>query len=699
MPMRVWNVTQYQVTKVLRAEKLEADIRKRLYDAIGFDFINRLLITDDVPEECDEYTYKALALTLLACYATEQDLLSNVSMLGNVPFFNKVIGGAFSTAGKDESEIMIHEAYQCLMGLASIREGRDQLIEKGTVGTICRAFSENLYGEEMALQLVLSLVCVCGPATWQNDSKSQDILLNKLSGDLLSDKTHKKFELLEVTVVLLLGTFDRSHAEPDFSKPWMKNLHSTVSELLQSKLGQEQRESVLKLASLLTEHTGLAWILGPAGNAIRHLLLLVNLAGIEVRMNLEDRSLSQVESSASLLCSCYSILESAIQYMVEGVSLPLSMQQIGQLHSTMHSALAAVIGYLELVARETGMGSCLGGARMELEITELREEAEIERCKNALVVQASVRLLGAWMAEETVALRADVVNLLPFLLHLGAGNISKIVAKETESERNTSQDENIQLTQQDMQVESGMQACADSETIDLLRFLVPGLCHLVAEEGPRKLLLEQGAPLLLMRFMRHHWKRWIADPADTNSQTTLISICGFFQNIVVTEPELVAGDELFTELLQFALSTFHTVDVKDVVLVGNILVLGLLLVKNKSIDSSPNQVTAEASSKFFLAAVSFLRSVHTFKNGRLAVKPAFQKHWEDCEELWFLAMQVLGACISQLPWLPQRLRLTGWPAWIQTMVKNVKGTGITDEEMAAFASILETLEEPKRQVL
>ena len=35
------------------------------------------------------------------------------------------------------------------------------------------------------------------------------------------------------------------------------------------------------------------------------------------------------------------------------------------------------------------------------------------------VILASVRVLGAWMAEETYALRAGVHNLLPFLLKLG----------------------------------------------------------------------------------------------------------------------------------------------------------------------------------------------------------------------------------------------------------------------------------------
>lgn len=34
------------------------------------------------------------------------------------------------------------------------------------------------------------------------------------------------------------------------------------------------------------------------------------------------------------------------------------------------------------------------------------------------IVQSSVRILGAWLAEETLALRTEVMELLPFIINM-----------------------------------------------------------------------------------------------------------------------------------------------------------------------------------------------------------------------------------------------------------------------------------------
>lgn len=54
-----------------------------------------MYISDDVPEGCTQQTYKALALTLLACYSTDTQLVESSEMLDKVPFFTQVISGCF----------------------------------------------------------------------------------------------------------------------------------------------------------------------------------------------------------------------------------------------------------------------------------------------------------------------------------------------------------------------------------------------------------------------------------------------------------------------------------------------------------------------------------------------------------------------------------------------------------------------------
>lgn len=74
------------------------------------------------------------------------------------------------------------------------------------------------------------------------------------------------------------------------------------------------------------------------------------------------------------------------------------------------------------------------------------------------IVTAAVRVLGAWLAEDSLTLAAEVYKLLPFLLEF----------------------------------------CVDSTPIgeeggsddDLLKFLLPGLCHMTADDQSRCILLK-----------------------------------------------------------------------------------------------------------------------------------------------------------------------------------------------------------------
>ena len=73
-----------------------------------------------------------------------------------------------------------------------------------------------------------------------------------------------------------------------------------------------------------------------------------------------------------------------------------------------------------------------------------------------------------------------------------------------------------------------------------LRYLLPGLCHLSAEEGPRKVLLTLDTPALLVDFLSQSWtslkgKSGVASARDPSMET----VCSALLNFTVTEPERV----------------------------------------------------------------------------------------------------------------------------------------------------------------
>ena len=128
----------------------------------------------------------------------------------------------------------------------------------------------------------------------------------------------------------------------------------------------------------------------------------------------------------------------------------LSQGVLSQLHTTLTEAFTCVI--------------CIVQAFKESSSSEASCSA-VESVES--LTTAAVRVLGAWLAEETLALSSDVYHLLPYLLELCHHRL---------------------LTQQ---------------TEDLLKFLLPGLSHLTAEDKPRKVLLKAELQKLLLAYMQH----------------------------------------------------------------------------------------------------------------------------------------------------------------------------------------------------
>ena len=81
---------------------------------------------------------------------------------------------------------------------------------------------------------------------------------------------------------------------------------------------------------------------------------------------------------------------------------------------------------------------------------------------------ATTRLLGAWLAEETLALSSELYRLLPRLLEMSGAHLQ--------------------------------QSKGEGVLDNPLKFLLPGLSHLVAEEGARA-AVKTCLPQLLLDFM------------------------------------------------------------------------------------------------------------------------------------------------------------------------------------------------------
>ncbi|KAG8559451.1 hypothetical protein GDO81_017339 [Engystomops pustulosus] len=186
---------------------------------------------------------------------------------------------------------------------------------------------------------------------------------------------------------------------------------------------------------------------------------------------------------------------------------------------------------------------------------------------------ASVRLLGVWLAEETSCLRQEVIQLLPFLVHY----------MQTWFQRGVAYRNQLKEASEMALLSSSWGGLWPG---DAIRFLLPALCHLSAEETSRKILISEGVPALLCEYYQLKWQilsceEELTPESKSEAQLSLQSCCGVFLNLVVTEPILVCQEPCFVDLLKLLMQSLPLQLIKEnqLILVANMSTLGLMMIR------------------------------------------------------------------------------------------------------------------------
>ncbi|NXX34086.1 NCDN protein, partial [Nicator chloris] len=643
------------VTKAVRPGDVDAKTRRQIFDAIGFTFPTRLLISEQPPAGCPPHTFRALGLTLLACFCTDPELAGHSQILNKIPTFNDIL---LSSCDPDSTS-MVDNVYQCLSAILTTARGPRELVTKGTVSALCQAYLNGGYGSDRALTLLVGLLTVAEAKCWQRDAPQLLAVLSKLSGDFLKAEDMTKFELCEVLphfIPLSPPLTDNSQGSECLCR-----LYRGLADILGSKLSQLQRDPALKLAAGLVQACGAEWI--PAGSAgSKFLALLVNLACVEIRLTLEEPDPMEVEGKKEVVTACYVLVEMGIQECLREDNPLLENVQKMQLMRIMEEAFGAVIFYLKQVKQE-----------------ELQDP----------FIFASVRVLGAWMAEETSSLKQEICELLPFLV-----DYARKLFKEGSPAASLPQAELVSTE-------------GSALPQDALRFLLPGFCHLTAEDRPRDILISEGAPALLYEYFLQQWEvltsKSTAPALLTSTEMSLQNTCGVFLNLVVIAPDLVRRDKTFSSLMDVLVKSLPLLLLQKhhLVLAANIATLGLMMARILA-GSAALQGTQSAK-EFFGAAIRFLWQAHTAQADpssdglAVAVSPAYVSAWDDIRELWFLGMQALAGCIPLFPWLPHAALQARWLQGLSELLSRVTPASVDLKLVTAFQAVLVELARASEQ--
>lgn len=678
----------FMVTKLTKGDQLNSASKKQLFEAIGFKFLKKLLLSNEVPADCPPMVYKSIAISVLSSFCSDEAVATHPDMLTNIPVFLEIV----QKADEDDFEdnlIVISEAYQCLQSIASFPAGQKALLDIGAISKMSEIYSQQSFQTDEALNILVSLADRFGPVAWDaNNPKPFHGLIQKIALDFETDNSDRKFELCSILLGLIRSCPHESVASSSSDEAWPNSILKGLTDILKSKISKSQRDPALKLASVMLEVLGVEWCLGEDDKPKVFFLLLIQLCSVEVRMQLEDKNLKQAMVSADLVTSCFSMLEIFISFIAND-TLDLDQKEKQQIYTALKGAFAAVISLLTKVSKD---------------YPKIKDKMEVQE---KVFICAMVRVLSAWLAQETSAMRNAIYALLPFMLSLANETFyafrSRHFAEKSKSEPKAS--------------EVSMDIDSDPMSkVDILRIMLPALCHLTVEEKSRKILLEIRQDEVLLECLTFHWSivhykkppipkserkkvRTEPDPPlppklledMKDSRAAMISTCNIFMNITVLEPKLVEESSLFELLMKFTFNNLPELKgvQENLVLHGNMAVLGLLLLKQQSKRVKKNDFSI---CRYIQATIRFLWDAYVIDECNdphaLVVSMDYKKSWIELMELWFLGMQTMSAVLPLVPWISEFAIESGWAEGIVDMLLKVRMGSLPANTKSAFEDFL-----------
>lgn len=680
----------FMITKLVDSKDCTVTEKKMLFEAIGTKFLTKLLSTQVVPVDCPPQVYKSVALSILSAFCGESELASHPDMIVHVPALLEIVSKADEDAD-DNMLIIVSEAYTCLQNIAQYSPGQQVLIEHKAIVKMCDIYSEKSFQTDKALNILVTLVQRFSTEAWDaTDTAPFHAIINKIALDFETDHTERKFELCTILQALLMSCTKDIISKTAKEESWPSSIHKALSDILGSKISKNQRDPALKLASVMLDLLGAEWTLLDKEKPKVFLLLLIQLTSIEVRMQIEGKQLKSIMTNADLITSCFIIIEISLAYITND-QLDLDQKEKQSLYTVLKGAFAAIIGLLTAVSKMK-------------EITDIKER---------IFICAVVRVLAAWLAQETTAMRSQVYTVLPYVLTIANDTFYAYRNRKLTEKAKA----NAKL-KSDEATSSGESVIHDPlSEIDLLRLLLPALCYLAVEEDARKILIQHKQEEVLFECLSYHWTivhqkkppipkserlKILKEPEKEDlelhlseeikdSRTAMVSVCNVLMNITVLEAKLVEESPTFISLLKFIFNNLPELKQipENLVLHGHLAVLGLLLLKQQAIRIKKNDFSI---CRYIQATIRFLWDAYIIDESNdpteLVVAMSYKEKWLELMELWFLGMQTMAGVLQVIPWLSQFTLESGWVEEIIEILKKIKIGSLQPNVKFAFEDLL-----------
>lgn len=662
----------FMVTKLVKGKDCTLAAKKLLFEAIGFGFLKKLLSSSDLPNDCPPLVYKSVALSILTCFCREEELATHKDMIEAIPTLLEIVEQA-DDEDYDDNLIVVSEAYSCLKSIASYEPGQNALLATNAIPKMSQIYAAQSFQTDEALHLIVMLVTKFGSASWSDDPKPFHALIQRIALDMETDHSERKYELCKILSSILITCRREIVVESLEGEIWPESIFKGCGDILKSKIGPKQREPILNLIATTLQVLGIQWAF--MDDQKQFFLLLLQLAAIEVRMQMDEKKLESTFKNADLIACCFVILELCIEHMASD-QIDMEPKEKQTTYSALKGAFNQVLAVLTRISNDKIKDS-----------TNPRDKAFI--C-------ATVRILSAWLAQETTAMRPAVYKILPFMFKVANETFYDLKAWRSGSREGEA-------------------------PVDILRIMLPALCHLAVEDDARKVIFSTKQDEVMLEhiefyFSIAHYKRPPIpraerlkrmnepDPVPTAKQlaemkearSAIVALCNILMNLTVLEPKLAEESPLFANLMKFVVENLPELkDTPDnLVLHGNLAVLGLLLLKQQAKKVKQNDFSI---CRYIQATIRFLWDAYNIDESidptALVVSIAYKEHWMELSELWFLGMQAMCGILPQVPWISEFTIESGWAEGIVQTLKKVKIGTLPPNVKSAYEDFLSQLVE------
>lgn len=395
----------------------------RIYTSVGRPFLIRLLKTPKT---------QGLALNILSTF------VANSAIAGEFQENAAEIFDVIVKPGSLSQETIVADAVTTLTHVLGAGEEKIVGIPKRGFSVLVDVLARAPQSLHQSLVCLLNVLLAKAVDICPLEASDVQHALTPLCKLFREKDTSAKVEVLKTLFFLLAGSYPR---QPDLGKEgeWCSDLREGIQDVITSRVSDEERRMCLVLVSVMLHTYGHAWASKPAfGKKKGHFVqILMNVVCVEVRVLLmvmggphPDQSLTQT------IIACFTIIELSLNFLCAPVQDEYSWSNLeGLNHSSLNFLRAALHpldnnSHAPLNAKRTppttiAIGSIIlmFQARYNEIFGEillfLKEMEEKGRTNDALVV-ASIRAVGAWMAEETEALQDQFLDVLPFMLKVTA---------------------------------------------------------------------------------------------------------------------------------------------------------------------------------------------------------------------------------------------------------------------------------------